>query len=221
MNYLAHGYRFLDDPNFLAGTAVPDWLCVSDRGTRVRSRRIEAAQDGMTFEQKRIVSGISQHLADDDTFHRLPLFATLETDLSARFRAGMPDRFDHRPGFLGHIVTELMLDAFLAENNPTLLQQYYRAMSAVDTTAVQVTVNLVAARPATHLAKLIQKFNSLQFLYDYLDDAKLLARLNQVLKRVTLPPLDDSFQSVLSDARRLLRIHGDSLLKGVVSDATT
>ena len=41
MNYFAHGYAFVDDPWFLAGTAVPDWLNVSDRGVRVRERQAE------------------------------------------------------------------------------------------------------------------------------------------------------------------------------------
>jgi hypothetical protein len=38
VNYFAHGRRFIDDPYFLAGTAVPDWLNVVDRQVRVRGR---------------------------------------------------------------------------------------------------------------------------------------------------------------------------------------
>lgn len=39
MNYFAHGYRFIDRPYYLAGTAVPDWLRVADRDVRVRPAR--------------------------------------------------------------------------------------------------------------------------------------------------------------------------------------
>ena len=39
MNYFAHGREFVDEPYFLAGTAVPDWLSVVDRPTRIRSRQ--------------------------------------------------------------------------------------------------------------------------------------------------------------------------------------
>ena len=38
MNYLAHGWRFSDQPYFLAGTAVPDWLSVIDRKMRARGK---------------------------------------------------------------------------------------------------------------------------------------------------------------------------------------
>jgi hypothetical protein len=41
MNYLAHALPFLDDPYFVAGTAVPDWLMVADRRVRMRPRYVE------------------------------------------------------------------------------------------------------------------------------------------------------------------------------------
>src|SRR5262245_35641363 len=31
MNYLAHGWRFVEEPYLLAGTAAPDWMSVIDR----------------------------------------------------------------------------------------------------------------------------------------------------------------------------------------------
>ena len=43
MNYFAHGHRFVDDPYFLAGTAVPDWLSVVDRKVRVRAAQRDAS----------------------------------------------------------------------------------------------------------------------------------------------------------------------------------
>lgn len=221
MNYLAHGYRFLDDPLFLAGTAVPDWLCVSDRPTRVRARFIHASRMSLTDSRQRVADGILRHLEDDDLFHRSAVFADVEADLSARFRALMPDAFDHRPGFLGHVLTELLLDAWLTENDPQLLNQYYAALNEVDAEFIQQTVNQVAKRPAERLVMFIDRFRTLQFLYDYLDDDRLLSRLNQVLRRVTLPPLDDSHRPVVADARRLLRRHGDALLQGVESAPAT
>ena len=45
MNYLAHGWRFANDPYFLAGTAAPDWLSVIDRKTRLRSRKAAGCVD--------------------------------------------------------------------------------------------------------------------------------------------------------------------------------
>ncbi|MEO2027283.1 MAG: hypothetical protein ABGZ23_15535, partial [Fuerstiella sp.] len=126
MNYLAHGYRFLDSPLFLVGTAVPDWLSVVNRRVRARSRLVQPVVDATDCNDVRDIGrGILQHHHDDDAFHRCAPFQQMEADLSAQFRRHMPDKYDHRPGFLGHIVVELMLDAALAARDETLLSRYY------------------------------------------------------------------------------------------------
>ena len=44
MNYFAHALPFLDDdPYFVAGTGVPDWLSVADRDVRVRLKHSHLA----------------------------------------------------------------------------------------------------------------------------------------------------------------------------------
>ena len=217
MNYLAHGYRFLDSPLFLAGTAVPDWLSVADRRVRVRSKHLTVRLPELPTDSQQLVSGMLQHLHDDDLFHRSEMFLMLESEIGSRFRFRMPDPYDHRPGFLGHIVTELMLDAVLAEQQPELLRSYYAAISSVSSESIQQTVNLVATRSTDKLTFFVDRFREIEFLYDYLDDRPLMTRLNQVLRRVTLPVLDEQCLPVLHEARLLLRTHGDRLLRSVES----
>ena len=217
MNYLAHGYRFLDDPHKLAGTAVPDWLSVVDRRVRVRSRRILEHLDTLTAEDRSLADGMLQHLRDDDAFHRSESFLMLESDLTSRFRRIMPDSFDHRPAFLGHIVVEILLDATIAERDPTVLPRYYSAMRLSCPDRTERLVNQISSRSTDQLARFIRQFQAVEFLFDYSDDQRLLGRLNQVLRRVTLPTLDESGLPVLRDARELLQIHTDSLLHAVES----
>ena len=201
----------------LAGTAVPDWLSVVDRKVRVRSRRVTEQLDALDEQDRRIADGMLQHLSDDDRFHRCPCFFMLEAELSLRFRRLMPDRFDHRPPLLGHIVTELMLDAVIAERTPEILEQYYAALDEVSATQVEALVNRIAARSTDRLSGFIDQFRASRFLFDYLDDERLLHRLNQVLRRVTLPALGEQSLAVLRDARRLLRSHAEELLQAVES----
>jgi len=215
MNYLAHGYRFLDSPLKLAGTAVPDWLSVVDRQVRIRTRRVNERLEALSPDDRQIAEGMLQHLRDDDVFHRSTPFMMLEAELGMRFRRIMPDRFDHRPAFLGHIVTELLLDSVISEQRPEVLDGYYNAMAEVSPLAVQNLVNHLASRSTDRLAEFIPKIHAARILYDYADDARLLGRLNQVLRRVTLPPLDEQSLNVLRDSRRLLRLHGFELLQAV------
>ena len=220
MNYLAHGYRFLDDPLFLAGTAVPDWLSVADRRVRARKRLVTpvvAASSDQSVQQ--IGNGILQHHSDDDAFHQCEAFLMLSSELSTKFRAIMPDPYDHRPGFLGHIVTELMLDAVLSERSPELTEQYYHALRQVDAGLIQDVVNQMASRSTDRLALFIGRFIDEQFLFDYLNDDKMLVRLNQVLRRVKLPQMNESALDVLASGRSLLRQHADSLLAAVAEQS--
>jgi hypothetical protein len=60
----------------------------------------------------------------------------------------------------------------------------------------------MATRPSERLAAFIPGFCAERFLYDYLENEKLLKRLNRVMQRVKLQPLPDEFSAILPDARR-------------------
>lgn len=213
MNYLSHGYRFLDQPLFLAGTVVPDWLSVVNRRVRARKRRVLPVVQTTEDEGIRQVGlGILQHHHDDDVFHRCELFMQLESRLAAEFRRHMPDKFDHRPGFLGHIVVELMLDHTITTRHPEWLDEFYAAVARVDGELVQRAVNQMSLRQTDRLAWFIDRFLEERFLYDYASDDGMFFRLNQVLRRVRLPPMPDACKAVLAFARELLLEEGWNLL---------
>ena len=70
MNYFAHAIRYLDRPYYMVGTAVPDWLRVVDRKSRVRSRKISAERDSLSGDEAELADGIQKHLDDDHGFIR-------------------------------------------------------------------------------------------------------------------------------------------------------
>jgi hypothetical protein len=55
-------------------------------------------------------------------------------------------------------------------------------------------------------------FSRERFLFDYLDDGKLLFRLNQVMRRVGLPVLPASLADLLAELRRDVRLRRLDLL---------
>jgi hypothetical protein len=73
----------------------------------------------------------------------------------------------------------------------------------------------MATRPTERLAEMIRQFRQHRILWDYLEDAKLMVRLNQVLRRVQLAPLPDGFAVLLPGARRLIAEHKEALLDGI------
>lgn len=258
MNYFAHGREHLDRPYFLAGTAVPDWLSVSDRGSRVRRKQAAAwcsGEDGEGVVQRadgtpllgksavareegaskpcskastgkpvapavtaEVAAGIVRHLDDDAWFHRTPAFYETMGRLTQVVAEVMVDEPAARPGFVGHVLTEVLLDAALIERDPGLLDAYYEVLGRVDAERVQRAVNCMAARPAERLATLIRMFREEQFLRCYLDDERLTWRMSQVMRRVGLPPLPCQLARVIPEMRHWVRERVDDLLAGEPSD---
>ena len=214
MNYYAHGVRWMDRPWYVAGTAVPDWLSVVDRQVRVRSKTTRQYLETAEGHKAELARGILQHLEDDDWFHRSHAFAIVSERLTREFRQALPHDDGPRPHFLGHIVTELVLDAVLIARDPPRLERYYAVFDEVDPQVIETTVGAIAGKPAAGLAWFVTAFRHERFLSDYVDSRRLLRRLNQVMQRVKLDPLPDHVLDVLERARPLIETEAPRLLGG-------
>jgi hypothetical protein len=213
MNYFAHGMRFLDRPYFLAGTCAPDWLSAFDRNVRLRTKSAAPVAEGADPIQAEFARGVMQHLADDDWFHGTRAFAEVTGEMAVAYRSVIGADHPTPCSFLGHIVTEMLMDTLLIESNPGALDRYYEALAGIDPLVTETAVNACAARgQTTELRNVIPMFLSERFLADYLDPVSLSIRLNQVLRRVRLTPLPEDAVKVLRLGRQLVsRRLGDLL----------
>jgi hypothetical protein len=206
---------FLDEPYFAVGTGVPDWLTVVDRGVRVRLGDAEALAADADPPVAAVAGGIAQHLRDDARFHESRAFAELSLELTVRSRDVLGGETGFRPSFLGHLLVEVLLDATLAAEDVRRLEEYDAALARVEPTTVEEAVNRVASRPTARLAAMISAFRHHRILWDYLEDGKLLGRLDQVMRRVGFDPLPEAFGVVLPDARNLVAGRAGQLLEGI------
>src|SRR6516164_6143182 len=125
MNYFAHGREFIDDPYFLAGTAVPDWLSVVDRRVRVRAIPAKELADDGDSRIAAVASGIVRHHCDDAWFHETRAFGELCWQFTAAARDVLGPDDSMCPSFLGHILVELLLDDVMIRREPARLSAYY------------------------------------------------------------------------------------------------
>jgi len=212
MNYFAHGREYVHDPYFLAGTAVPDWLNVVDRSVRIRSKQAIPYATSDDSHTAAIARGILQHCQDDAWFHSTSAFAELSLELCRMLRDALPRDDGFRPHFVGHILVEILLDAALVAADPARLERYYESLDAIDPVSVELAVNAMAARSTDRLKHFIPLFSRERFLWDYADDAKLLMRLNQVMRRVGLPILPSGTEAVFAVAREMVYRQAPALL---------
>lgn len=205
MNYFTHAVRYLDRPLFAAGVCVPDWLSVVDRKARVRGKRIEQELSALNDSDREIALGIKQHLDDDRWFHGTPAFYRVTGELARIFKVNLPVEDEWRCGFLGHIIMELLLDSALIEYQPEKLQRFYRVLEEVNHLQVQEVTSALATKRVTELARLIGAFTRERFFDDYLQDDRLLFRLNQVMRRIQLDPLPEQLTDGLAEGRIIVR----------------
>lgn len=211
MNYFAHGFRYLDRPWFLAGTAAPDWLSVADRKVRIQARTVERLAGDETPERE-IAAGVLRHLEDDRWFHANPAFLEISAAMTMDLREVVGRGNGHRPSFFAHIATEVLLDAVLIEDEPGLLDAYYAELERIDSELVQQAVNKMSRGSTDRLATWVHRFRQAEFLRDYADDRTLLRRLNQVLHRARLDEFPEDVEPVLQHARAKVRERAGELL---------
>lgn len=184
-------------------------LSLIDRKSRVRRRTLEAHLPALAEPSqeadRELVLGMLQHLHDDQWFHSTPGFYLTTNGLGQLFRKSLGPDEDWNCGFLGHLVTELLLDAALYETHPGGLDAYYAACLQVDAKRIEQTVSLMATKPPMDLSRFIQLFIRERFLVDYASNERLLYRLNQVLRRIGARALPDDVLPVLQRGRELVR----------------
>jgi hypothetical protein len=217
LNYFAHAIPFLDNPFFVAGTAAPDWVRLLPKvrvGSKVVARHLESDSCPAAEPHLDFCRGILQHHIDDDRFHNSEAFLGLNVRLASRFRELMPEcgaDESMRIGFVSHITVELLLDAHLIEAFPDKIVAYYRLLDGIDDSKLAWSLEAILQRPIEHFSRIVRRFTVERFLYDYSDDARLLRRINQVMKRVGLSELPNSTTNWLAESRVAVYDKADSL----------
>ena len=212
MNCFSHALPFLDDAYMAVGCCLPDWLGAADRRVRVREKAAATFANAPDGRVASLARGIIQHHQDDRWFHQTEAFVQLSMQLSVEARARLGDEPGFRPGLLGHIVIELMLDAYLHQTRAGKLAHYYEQVASTDAELVQATVNQIAPRTTEKLVRYFAIFLRERYLFDYAEDARLMYRMNRVLERVKLRPVYDELNEWLPSVRQRVYDRASSLL---------
>ena len=211
MNYLAHGYRFLDRPCFVAGTALPDWLSVADRSVRVRAESMAQLPSDLSPPVAEVLAGVAQHLRDDAWFHSSPVFEQVSRAIAMVIRSEFALPRNYRASFLAHVLTELLIDSVLIQRDPSLLDRYYAALQEVDDDVLHAALAQLLPQVPESLVRVRERFIEMEYLRDYCDDDLLIYRLGQVSTRASMA-LPDGFRQLLPRVRELVETVADELL---------
>lgn len=228
VNFLAHGVFSIDRPLVAAGTALPDLLRVLPGRLRIHEERAVAAGggDGVAGGEggeggddavgavatargdaalRAVARGVLRHLDDDRRFHLSEGFTDASRDVAALLRPLADELPGARPRFIAHLLVEVALDAEIARTDAATLDGYYAALGAVGGARCAAAAESLLGAPAAGLAELFDRFVAARFVADYADDVRLVARLDQVMRRVRQPALGSALVPRVAAARAIVR----------------
>ncbi len=193
MNFLAHDVVLPPGaPAVLrVAAAVPDlWSLLPKRPLPVIVRQAALASDDP--EVRAVGEGITAHLRADAVFHRHPEFVRRVTWLERELRRIWPRLGSPELG--AHILVEMLLDRWLMQRNPTLVDRYYASFQMAHIAFVSVHA-ATDQESQKVLATILESFASSRFLADYAGAALLIDRFTRRLERVRFaaarePPID-------------------------------
>ena len=166
MNFLSHAIPYFDEPLTVAGTAVPDWLSMVDRKVRARNRFAVPYLEASDPALRCVANGIVHHHRDDLWFHSTRAFAETNLQFALELRDILPGDDGFRPTFVGHILIEMILDRLWITEDRNWADQYYKILASVDPVLVGQCVEKVVGREVAGLARVIERFIEVGFLYD-------------------------------------------------------
>ena len=107
-----------------------------------------------------------------------------------------------RASTLGHVLTEMLVDAAIIDAHGAVVDDYYAAVAAVDVAVVADFARAVSGRPIPDLEPLLGRFVDAGYLHLYRSDEGLLRCLSGVCRRVGMKAPPPSALAVIAAGRQ-------------------
>ena len=212
MNFLSHFYHEIPvtDPYFTVGIILPDIL--SNYSFRNRETvKLHAAKiaDSDDEEILSLSRGVRRHYEVDGFFHNSEFF---DQNVDAIKQMILPlnlPPFQKRLYAFAHVALEIILDRTILLEQPEVCDQMYALLAKAKPEVITkfISINTTASNPdgvADHLEKFIEH----EFLYDYLNDDRLLELLGRINTRLGNPMFTNQekllIQPVIHDIQKTL-----------------
>lgn len=196
MNFLSH-FRLCghyQDPERTVGKILPDLVRMVDRNWRLHKQRLP----DLPGKLHPLAEGINWHIGTDAYFHSSLYFKEKEAVVKAAIeRIDLPGNH-HYTYFYSHVLLEMVLDRVVMRENPSLLPQFYESLSQVSKATIFAFFQY--KQWETYLDRFwhtLQRFIQHAYLYEYIENERLLFALDRVAGRVGLQLFDEPYKSRL------------------------
>lgn len=186
MNFLSHYaiYTDRDDPNFTVGKVLPDMLRAAVPKAHLREEAIEKQWEENV---KSVAEGVNVHLRTDHIFHESTFFKERMATLKHKLKVLNLPSIQRFRFFYAHILTELLLDRWLMQDNPLMIDRFYNHLRLAEKETISQFLQYKGLGETTKtVLSFIQRFTGTAYLYSYRDREGIVYALNRITQRVGL-----------------------------------
>lgn len=212
MNFLSHFYHEhpVTDAYFAAGVILPDILSnFSHRSGIVVKLHPQKLKIATEPELISLSYGIKKHHIVDGYFHESAYFADGTAAISERLLADNFTCFPKRLYAISHVLLELLLDRKILIENIGICDTMYQLLDSVENIAIVDFVDHnTANNQSVGIAKHFKTFIEHKFVYDYLEDARLVGIMSGINSRLGNPPMTvndkHNFKNAIHDLEKTI-----------------
>lgn len=201
MNYLSHHFFYsTDDLYHNVGLILPD---LSRSAIGKRKVALEAGDHPSEFLA--IQSGCLKHYEADEWFHDCAYFQSLSSLIDESIsEQKLEGKFaKQRSWFLGHILSEMILDRLIIESDEDALNRFYKDLKQADIRQISGFLLQAGKTDTEHFEKVYAGFTSSEFIRYYSTTEGMVESLNRLVQRTkqsAFAPDETEFLSGQMDA---------------------
>ena len=193
MNFLSHFYHEypIADAYFAAGVILPDILSNYSLRSGVVVK-LHPQKMKLTDQQQlnALTAGVRRHHLVDGYFHESLFFATNTAAITERLLAENFSCFNKRLYAISHVLLELLLDRKILTENRDYCDEMYAMLESVEHSAISALVALNTTNgQASGVGQHFKVFTEHKFVYDYIEDARLIGIMNGINTRLGNPAM--------------------------------
>ncbi len=193
MNYLSH--YVVDcrsgNPYYNTGLILPDfakqWI------PNFRTSPLKR----LSVEQTQLLEGALKHYQSDKIFHASSFFSHYQEIVNGKLKSLPFSELLTRKWFIGHVLTELLIDRSIVQNFPELTDAFYDNLNKSDSVELDGLFSAFGVHDSAPFLDIFNHFRQVKYIYYYADNNKFLYSLSRIMMRVGLPEMTEPDQRLM------------------------
>ncbi len=151
----------------------------------------------LSNHQTQLLEGALRHYQSDKQFHSSTFFSFYQELVNNKLKSLPFTPQLTRKWFIGHVLTELLIDRCIVRNFSEQADDFYANLLAADNKELNGLLSAYGVSDSGPFLEVFDHFRQVKYIYYYTDNNKFLYSLNRIMMRVGLPEMAPNDQQLM------------------------